>query len=691
MTENGAFIAVSSNTARLLYVDGNLGTQCVWQESGTLRQGSALWLKNGKAFLTTQGGNAVIHVVDTLKQPDKEKPPIILSLPSGPLLARISGDGRCLVVVQSSVPGSLSVYDMQSLLGGAGPVKPPVVLEDHNHSILALAASTSSNHIATSKYEGLGLGGCSSGAVYLHEAGAGARRTLGPLPVGPMVMTAKRCLAFSQQSSSLRLAAGADDGQVLVWQIGPMALGPVIMPNKLRGRVMGVCFGTYDKSNAWFSVELNVSTACIAVREDGLLLAVGSKDGRVGLLRVDELMYHGQLTPGMVRVLDLGTHLDLVDIAFQRNRESRDSRDRESRESRDRGVSAASSGAALEPSSSQQQAPPADAADGRRGSGWVAELCGCLEKGPPLKRHATHSMLMAAGSGSQRQGQPDKQDAQAVRATPASTAGPGAGPTAQRQQPVASTTSTSGATGSSVAARPAASAQPAAAPGGPAAGTGSGGATAAAKGLAGQSSMLQPSGSSGQLQAVRHSAVTPVVIPGVAPPVVQHRRPSEMGGGGGGHASSSTMLPGTHGAAEEAVGADGQTLTSPAARAAAAAGASSSSPVSSPLRPRSPRNTISAGGYPPARPYGSSGGDVMSASGLRSYLDDFREEVRDLVRGLQADMVRQAVAAEMVHRNDIALLQQENRVLLEEVNRLRQELANNLRFGLLGQQGAPWQ
>ncbi|GLC55408.1 hypothetical protein PLESTB_000984200 [Pleodorina starrii] len=565
---------------------------------------------------------------------------------------------------------------MQSLLGGAGPVKPPVVLEDHNHSILALAASTSSNHIATSN---------SSGAVYLHEAGAGARRTLGPLPVGPMVMTAKRCLAFSQQSSSLRLAAGADDGQVLVWQIGPMALGPVIMPNKLRGRVMGVCFGTYDKtpsgallacsesgqlcatdmrtfpnvqSNAWFSVELNVSTACIAVREDGLLLAVGSKDGRVGLLRVDELMYHGQLTPGMVRVLDLGTHLDLVDIAFQRNRESRDSRDRESRESRDRGVSAASSGAALEPSSSQQQAPPADAAD---------------------------------GSGSQRQGQPDKQDAQAVRATPASTAGPGAGPTAQRQQPVASTTSTSGATGSSVAARPAASAQPAAAPGGPAAGTGSGGATAAAKGLAGQSSMLQPSGSSGQLQAVRHSAVTPVVIPGVAPPVVQHRRPSEMGGGGGGHASSSTMLPGTHGAAEEAVGADGQTLTSPAARAAAAAGASSSSPVSSPLRPRSPRNTISAGGYPPARPYGSSGGDVMSASGLRSYLDDFREEVRDLVRGLQADMVRQAVAAEMVHRNDIALLQQENRVLLEEVNRLRQELANNLRFGLLGQQGAPWQ
>ncbi|GIL84218.1 hypothetical protein Vretifemale_12910 [Volvox reticuliferus] len=333
--------------------------------------------------------------------------------------------------------------------------------------------------------------------------------------------------------------------------------------------------------------------------------------------------------------------------------------------------------------SATQQAPPADAADGRPGSGGMKELGEgeLLVEEPPLKRHATHSVLMAAGSGSQRQSQLEKQDGQATRHAPATSSGAAssaATTASQRQQP-ASTTSTVGMTGKTATrTTTATSAQPAAPatiPSASATASVAAGSSAAASGPA--SGQIGPVAM--QSLAARNTGVTPVVIPGGHP-----RRPSDVGG--------SAVSPGGQAATEEAVvGGDGQMQPSPAGRTlVAGAVASTSSPASSP-RPRSPRATMSGGGHPVIRPYSSVGGDNMSAANLRAYLDDFRQEVRDLVRGLQADMVRQAVAAEMAHRNDIALLQQENKILWEEVRRLSQQLDTNLRFGLLSQNGAPWQ
>ncbi|GIL84216.1 hypothetical protein Vretimale_15853 [Volvox reticuliferus] len=669
MGDPGTFVAVSSTTAKVCCLDADGKPAYLRQESASQPHGSVNWLKNGKAFLTTPGGN-----VTCIIENEKEKQHIILSLPSGPLLGRVSGDGKCLVLVQSGVPGSINVYDLQSLLGSPGPAKPPVVLQDHDRPILTIAASYCTTHIASSN---------STGAVYLHEAGSGVRSTLGALPGGPMLVTPKRCLAFSQIKEPLRLAAGADDGQVIVWQILPMAMGPIVMPIKLRGRVMGVGFAKYKKQQSHLllacsesgqlvvmdmrhfpniqgqgqsvSVELSVAVSCMAVRDDGQLVAIGTKDGRVGLIRVEDLTTHGQNVTklGCIRVFDLGTHLDVVDISFQRPREHRESREpreaRENRESRESMPAAPAPAAPVsELPSATQQAPPADAAD---------------------------------GSGSQRQSQLEKQDGQATRHAPATSSGAAssaATTASQRQQP-ASTTSTVGMTGKTATrTTTATSAQPAAPatiPSASATASVAAGSSAAASGPA--SGQIGPVAM--QSLAARNTGVTPVVIPGGHP-----RRPSDVGG--------SAVSPGGQAATEEAVvGGDGQMQPSPAGRTlVAGAVASTSSPASSP-RPRSPRATMSGGGHPVIRPYSSVGGDNMSAANLRAYLDDFRQEVRDLVRGLQADMVRQAVAAEMAHRNDIALLQQENKILWEEVRRLSQQLDTNLRFGLLSQNGAPWQ
>ncbi|GIL67396.1 hypothetical protein Vafri_20799 [Volvox africanus] len=495
------------------------------------------------------------------------------------------------------------------------------------------------------------------------------------------------------------------------------------MPIKLRGRVMGVGFAKYKKQHSHLllacsesgqlvvmdmrhfpniqgqgqsvSVELSVAVSCMAVRDDGQLVAIGTKDGRVGLIRVEDLTTHGQNVTklGCIRVFDLGTHLDVVDISFQRPREHRDSRDareaRDNRESRESTPAAPAPAPGSEPQPATQQAPPADAADGRLGSGGIEELGEgeLLVEEPPLKRHATHSVLMAAGSGSQRQSQLEKQDGQATRHAPATSSGAAssaATTASQRQQP-ASTTSAGAMTGKTATrTTTATSAQPA-----PPGTTAS--ATAAALVAAGSSAAASGPTSSQmgpvamQSLAARHTGVTPIIIPGGATSGGHPRRPSDVGG--------STVSPGAQAATEEAVsGGEGHhTQPSPSGRTlVGGAVASTSSPASSP-RPRSPRATMSGGGYPLIRPYGSVGGENMSAANLRTYLDDFRQEVRDLVRGLQADMVRQAVAAEMAHRNDIALLQQENKILWEEVRRLSQQLDANLRFGLLSQNGAPWQ
>ncbi|GLC37259.1 hypothetical protein PLESTM_000561800 [Pleodorina starrii] len=498
-----------------------------------------------------------------------------------------------------------------------------MVVEDHNHSVLALAASTVTTHIAMST---------SSGIVRLFDAGSGAPFKSWELPGGH---TPKGCLAFSQKNAlePLRLAAGADDGQVFVWDLSPVASGPVVVGmQQLRGRrVTGVGFGAYKKSNDVLSMDLKVGISSLAIRDDGQLLAVGTRDGRVGVIGFEALIHkkaRGALSPQAFRVVDLGTGLSVTDVAFRSSRHTKD----QSGENNANAAAAAPVpvGTALGPSAAQRI---------------------------PLE-DTTNS------SGAKRRLLLDKQDANAARVA---TARPVAAAASQLQQPVAAATNIPlGATGNVASMRPTASSQ-LATPGGPAsvaAPAGSGG--AAASGPAGQPSVPRPLGSA-QPQAAQRPAMPPLAIPGITQPIGQHKRQSDAGDGDN-TGSSSTSPTGPQSMAEVAIGAGGQVLTSPVAQTAVA--------------------------VPPSlsRPRGSNDSALTSSTaGLRSYLDDFRLEVRELVRGLAVDMVRHAIQAERAHQNGITLLRLENRVLQDEIESMRQGLAENLRFGLLGRQGAPWQ
>lgn len=81
-----------------------------------------------------------------------------------------------------------------------------------------------------------------NGSVYLYEIGEKSRCSLGLLPCGPTVAAKKRCLAFSQTTSPMMLAAGCDDGQVVVWQLQGKSWLPLVLPARGKGRVMGVGF-----------------------------------------------------------------------------------------------------------------------------------------------------------------------------------------------------------------------------------------------------------------------------------------------------------------------------------------------------------------------------------------------------------------------------------------------------------------
>ncbi|GLC56760.1 hypothetical protein PLESTB_001142800 [Pleodorina starrii] len=497
----------------------------------------------------------------------------------------------------------------------------------------------------------------SSGIVRLFDAGSGAPFKSWELPGGH---TPKGCLAFSQKNAlePLRLAAGADDGQVFVWDLSPVASGPVVVGmQQLRGRrVTGVGFGAYKKesvlvassdlgqicvmnmqnytslqSNDVLSMDLKVGISSLAIRDDGQLLAVGTRDGRVGVIGFEALIHkkaRGALSPQAFRVVDLGTGLSVTDVAFRSSRHTKD----QSGENNANAAAAAPVpvGTALGPSAAQRI---------------------------PLE-DTTNS------SGAKRRLLLDKQDANAARVA---TARPVAAAASQLQQPVAAATNIPlGATGNVASMRPTASSQ-LATPGGPAsvaAPAGSGG--AAASGPAGQPSVPRPLGSA-QPQAAQRPAMPPLAIPGITQPIGQHKRQSDAGDGDN-TGSSSTSPTGPQSMAEVAIGAGGQVLTSPVAQTAVA--------------------------VPPSlsRPRGSNDSALTSSTaGLRSYLDDFRLEVRELVRGLAVDMVRHAIQAERAHQNGITLLRLENRVLQDEIESMRQGLAENLRFGLLGRQGAPWQ
>ncbi|GFR51411.1 hypothetical protein Agub_g13849 [Astrephomene gubernaculifera] len=755
-----SFVAVSNTTAKICALDSTGKPTYTWQESGQQSQGSVNWLRNGKAFLTTQGGNVVIHLLEKLK----EKATVVLSLPAGPLLARVSGDGKCLVLVQSGVPGSVHVYDIPALLGtGSAATNLPVTLQDHDKAILALAASPGTTHVASSN---------AAGSVYLHEAGSGVRRTLAALPCGnTTLMTPKRCLAFSQSYKPLRLAAGADDGQVLVWQVAPaLQGGPVAVPSKLRGRVMGVGFAAFNKTpsavllscsengqlsavdlrpfpnlQAGISVELSVSVSCMAVREDGQVVAVGTKDGRIGCFRTEELITNRQnMTKlGLIKVFDLCTHLDVVDIAFQRvsHKEARDVAPSTPPSSAPAAESAAAQPAAAADRSQQStqearqhsagSASVAPAANGgaaavaATGSSTGTHGASAPEAAPPLKE-ATNNYSApaglqrqpgvaggAGGGGGGGQSLLDNHDAKATAragttagsAAPSGTAATAAG---QRHQPAASTVAVTGlAPGGGVTANASRlhNSSQSAASTGPAGTSGQPPPPASVPTPAAAVVVPPPPSSSSSQQppqqqatSVRPVVVTPLTVPGSSTQAVMpgQRRPSEAGVGPGG---TSGIAASTSGNVDEPAAA------SPvAARAMVASGVS---PVASPSRVHSPRTASLGGaaaggpsGIPPARlPFvstagGGGGGEVMSAAGMRAYLDDFRQEVRDLVHGMQADMVRQTVALEVSLETQtatqLAAMQQENRQLREDVARLTQLVETCLRFGLLGQQRGPW-
>ncbi|KAG2498432.1 hypothetical protein HYH03_003690 [Edaphochlamys debaryana] len=568
--------------------------------------------------------------MDKLKEPGVA----LLSLP-GPIIARLAGDGKCVVVVQQNIPGTLHVYDLGQLMVTAGRPEAAnklISLQDHDRHIIAMVASPNSPHMATSN---------SAGTVYLHEICASHRATLGALPGGAAMVSPKRCLAFSQSTKPLRLAAGSDDGHTLVWTLGQQVQGPVVMPTKHKGRVMGVGFAPFKQvpSDILLSVsdngmlvasdlrsfptvkselvvELQVSVSMLAMREDGQVAAVGTKDGRVGVFSVSDLVTHQQGISRLIRVVDMGTHLDVADVAFvrARDRESRDSRDGSvGRDSRDAPLPS-SSGAAPEPPAAQGQGDTAEsAAAPRRLSGTGA---GALDARPLPAAPAPDGPPAAAGPGS----------ALAASAAP--------------QRP----SLTQGPSG--------------------------------------------PAGPSGQgiLASRQGSAPMPHHLP-----LPTGRRPSDTGDRGlAPPPLAPPPGPGPVLLLPDAADAHGPPSPAGLIRAEAAA-----SPMASPSKVQSPRAGLPPGRLPagagvPLGGAAGAGGEGFSAAALRGYLDDFRQEMRDLVHGLQADMVRQAVTSEMSQRADIAALRRENEALRKEMGELSGLLNTALRFGLLGQQRGPW-
>lgn len=104
-----------------------------------------------------------------------------------------------------------------------------------------------------------------------------------------------------------------------------------------------------------------------------------------------------------------------------------------------------------------------------------------------------------------------------------------------------------------------------------------------------------------------------------------------------------------------------------------------SSPTASPSRGRISLAGTAAG--PMGRPVG--GAADQAASMISRGLEDMRGEMRELVRGLQADMVRQFLSQEMAFQAQVQYLLEENRQLRGEVAGLRQQLQDVVRFRVL--------
>ncbi|KAG2439850.1 hypothetical protein HYH02_010482 [Chlamydomonas schloesseri] len=627
------------------------------QYSGSQVQSSVQFMKKG-AFISGSGVQVLCNLPEA-PTPEKKDLTVarhnLLSLPQGPLLLRISGDGKALCVVQAPVPGQLQIFDLQALLSqNPQALKDARTLRDHDRPIVALASSSCTNHVASSN---------AGGTVYLHDAALAQRATLGALSNGSSsVVTPKRCLAFSQTSSPLRLAAGSDDGHVLLWQILPSVSGPVVLSSKMRARVMGVGFGTfnkvpssvliscaetgqlmltdmstYPKLENTISMELAVSVSCMAVRDDGAVLAIGTKDGRVGVLGVQEAVQHKAKAVNLIRVFDLGTHLEVTDVAFHYSRSGlKDSRD------------------------------GATSRDSLDGSTSIAAAAAAAVAGSTAAAEVTSGSGSAAAAAAQ----------QLVKDSPNTATSAGAVP-AVRQVPTGAATS-AGASAAPSSAR----------------------SSAPVTGSSGLPPTLPGGGSRSGSASMPSAAIPPA-----------YRRSSDSGGLAG-------LTPPAGAVPTTAVVAVAQEEPAPSAATAPAvivpivaaaephAGTSTasrglpvpSSPVGSPSRGvMSPRGagSVPFSGLPgrgAAGPMGggAGGGAELLSSNLRSYMDEMKDMMRELVFGLQADMVRQTLANEAALQRATDELRAENQVLRAEVGRLSQQLDAALRFGLLGQQRGPW-
>ncbi|KXZ51137.1 hypothetical protein GPECTOR_13g624 [Gonium pectorale] len=269
-TSSSFFVAASATTAQLYSIDK--GPTPSWKGIRTGQQDSVAWLRNGRAFIATQPGAVVLHVLET--KADTE----VLQLPTaGELLARVSGDGKSLILANNAQPGTLLVYDLPSLLANKSPgaAAPRLQICDHERPIIAIAVSPLSAMFASSN---------AAGSVYVHDSTPGARANGMVLPGGSVSMvTPKRCLSFSNTNPQRSSAAALQDSYV--------------------------------------TAALNVKASCMAVRDDGLVAAIGTKDGLIGVFMVDDFINNRQKLVSFMRSIrnfNMQTQLPVSDIAFQR-------------------------------------------------------------------------------------------------------------------------------------------------------------------------------------------------------------------------------------------------------------------------------------------------------------------------------------------------------------------------------------
>lgn len=111
LREGANLLAVSNTAIRLVAADVQGKGVIRFSEQSTHPVSTAAWLKNGKAFVTARGSIVGVNPVAGAETAFS----VLFKLPGGPVICRISGDGKCLVVVQGNTK-ELQVFDLFPLL-----------------------------------------------------------------------------------------------------------------------------------------------------------------------------------------------------------------------------------------------------------------------------------------------------------------------------------------------------------------------------------------------------------------------------------------------------------------------------------------------------------------------------------------------------------------------------------------------